>query len=55
MPTKKRKPARTSGGASDIRVRTGLGNDRMDLEDARARIKERGSVPWAKVKKDLGL
>lgn len=55
MPTKKRKPVRACGGASDIRVRAEFGEDRMDLKDARARMKERGSVPWAKVKKDLGL
>jgi prevent-host-death family protein len=29
--------------------------DRIDLDDARARLKEKGSIPWAKVKKDLGL
>ncbi|MCK6479670.1 MAG: type II toxin-antitoxin system Phd/YefM family antitoxin [Planctomycetes bacterium] len=29
--------------------------DRIDLEDARKRLKERGSIPWSKVKKDLGL
>jgi prevent-host-death family protein len=29
--------------------------DRVDIEDARRRMKEKGSVPWATVKKDLGL
>ena len=29
--------------------------DRIDLDDARARMKEKGSTSWAKVKKDLGL
>jgi prevent-host-death family protein len=29
--------------------------DRMDLEAAREAMKERGTVSWEKVKKDLGL
>ena len=32
--------------------------DRLDLEDARAALaeaEEKGTVPWEKVKKDLGL
>ena len=29
--------------------------NQVDLEDARLRMKEKGSIPWAKVKKDLGL
>ena len=29
--------------------------DRMDLEDAKKALKEPGSVPWKKVKADLGL
>ena len=29
--------------------------DRMDLEAARKAIKEPGTIPWARVKKDLGL
>ena len=29
--------------------------DRVDLEDARRRMKEKGSTAWSKVKKDLGL
>ena len=29
--------------------------DRMDLEAARQAMKERGTVSWEKVKKDLGL
>ena len=29
--------------------------DRIDLEDARRRMKEKGSTAWTKVKKDLGL
>ena len=29
--------------------------DRMDLEAARKAMKEPGTIPWAKVKKDLGL
>jgi len=29
--------------------------DRVDIEDARRRMKEKGSIPWARVKKDLGL
>lgn len=28
---------------------------RIDLEDARKRMKEKGSIPWAKVKRELGL
>ena len=28
---------------------------RVDLKDVRRRMKEKGSVPWAKVKKSLGL
>lgn len=28
--------------------------DRMDLEEARKRLKE-STVPWSKIKKDLGL
>ena len=55
MPSRKKKPARASGRASDIQIRAALGKDSEDLKDARARMKERGSVPWSKVKKDLGL
>ena len=29
--------------------------DRLDLEDAKRALKEPGSVPWKKVKADLGL
>jgi prevent-host-death family protein len=29
--------------------------DRMDIEAAREAMKERGTVSWEKVKKDLGL
>jgi antitoxin Phd len=29
--------------------------DRLDIEAARKALKEPGSVPWAKVKKDMGL
>ena len=29
--------------------------DRLDLEDAKKALKEPGSVPWKKVKADLGL
>jgi prevent-host-death family protein len=29
--------------------------DRLDIEDAKKALKEPGSVPWAKVKADLGL
>jgi prevent-host-death family protein len=29
--------------------------NRVDLEDARRRMKEKGSTAWSKVKKDLGL
>ena len=29
--------------------------DRMDIEDAKKALKEPGSVPWKKVKADLGL
>ncbi len=29
--------------------------DRLDIEAARKALKEPGSVPWEKVKKDLGL
>jgi len=29
--------------------------DLMDLEDARKALKEPGSIPWEKVKADLGL
>jgi prevent-host-death family protein len=29
--------------------------DRMDIEDAKKALKESGSVPWKKVKADLGL
>ena len=29
--------------------------NRVDLEDARRRLKEKGSTAWAKVKRDLGL
>jgi prevent-host-death family protein len=29
--------------------------DRIDLEDARLRMQEKGSVPWAKIRKELGI
>ena len=29
--------------------------DRLDIEAARKALKEPGSVPWEKVKKDMGL
>lgn len=29
--------------------------DRMDVEAARKALKEKGRIPWEKVKKDLGL
>ena len=29
--------------------------DRVDLEDAKRALKETGSVPWEKLKKELGL
>lgn len=29
--------------------------DKLDLEEAKAALKESGSVPWKKVKADLGL
>ena len=29
--------------------------DRIDLEDARRAMKEKGGVAWSQVKKDLGL
>ncbi len=29
--------------------------DRLDIEDARKALKEPGSIPWKKVKADLGL
>jgi len=29
--------------------------DRIDIEDAKKALKEPGSVPWKKVKADLGL
>jgi len=29
--------------------------DRIDLEDARQALKEKGAIPWEKVKADLGL
>lgn len=29
--------------------------DRMDLEEARERLKEPGNVPWKEIKKRLGL
>jgi prevent-host-death family protein len=29
--------------------------DRLDIEDAKKALKEPGSVPWEKVKADLGL
>ena len=29
--------------------------DRIDLEDARRRMKEKGSIPWTKVRKELGI
>ena len=29
--------------------------DRMDIEDAKKALKEAGSVPWEKVKAELGL
>ncbi len=29
--------------------------DRLDLDAARAALKEPGSIPWVKVKRDLGL
>ena len=29
--------------------------DRLDIEAARAALKEPGTVPWKKVKKELGL
>ena len=29
--------------------------DRMDLEEARERLKEPGTIPWKEIKKRLGL
>jgi prevent-host-death family protein len=29
--------------------------DRIDLEDARKRLRERGRIPWDKIKEKLGL
>jgi len=29
--------------------------DRLDIEDAKKALKKRGSVPWEKVKAELGL
>jgi antitoxin (DNA-binding transcriptional repressor) of toxin-antitoxin stability system len=29
--------------------------DRIDLEEARKRLKERGRIPWDKIKERLGL
>jgi hypothetical protein len=29
--------------------------DEMDVREARKALRERGSIPWVKVKKDLGL
>ena len=29
--------------------------DRMDIEDAKTALKESGSIPWEKVKANLGL
>lgn len=29
--------------------------DRIDLEEARQALKESGTIPWKKLKKDLGL
>ena len=29
--------------------------DRVDVEAARRALKEKGSIPWDKIKKDLGL
>ena len=29
--------------------------DRMDIDDAKKALKEPGSIPWKKVKADLGL
>lgn len=38
----------------DLRVLESL-EDRIDLEDARKALKEKGAIPWEKVKADLGL
>lgn len=38
----------------DLQVLESL-EDRIDLEDARKALKEKGAIPWEKVKADLGL
>lgn len=38
----------------DLEVLESL-EDRMDLEAARKALKEKGTMPWEKVKADLGL
>jgi hypothetical protein len=38
----------------DLKLLEGL-EDRMDLEEARERLKEPGRIPWKKIKARLGL
>ena len=38
----------------DLRLLEEL-EDRMDLDEARKRLKERGRIPWEEIKKKLGL
>ena len=50
---RRKKPVAAVVPLSDLELLEQL-EDRIDLEDARKRLKE-PTVPWTKIKKDLGL
>lgn len=50
---RRKKPVAAVVPLSDLELLEEL-EDRIDLEDARKRLKE-PTVPWSKIKKDLGL
>jgi len=50
---RRKKPVAAVVPLSDLELLEQL-EDRIDLEDARKRLNE-STVPWAKIKKDLGL
>jgi hypothetical protein len=51
---KGRKPVAALVPIGDAKLIEAL-QDEIDLREARKALRERGSVPWEKVKKDLGL